>query len=159
MSIFDILLIVGLVVVVIIVALYFLNRWASKRMSNQQSMIEKTKQAASIYVIDKKRDKAANVTLPKVVTENLPKASKLMTMNFVKAKVGPQIVTLICDKNVFNALDVKKTFQVELAGIYIVSVKGMKTAFEVKEAKRAKKSKAKETAKQAGEAAKRAKKS
>jgi len=148
-GIFDILLIVGLVVVVIVVALYFLSRWANKRMNNQQNVIEKNKQAASIYVIDKKRDKAANVTLPKMVMESLPKASKLMSMNFVKAKVGPQIVTLICDKNVFNALDVKKTFQVELAGIYIVSVKGMKTAFEVKESKRAKKFKAKEAARQA----------
>ena len=149
MSAFDIILIVGLVLVAIVVGLYFLNRWASKRMNTQQGMIEKTKQSASIYVIDKKRDKAANVHLPKVVMENLPKASKLMTMNFVKAKIGPQIATLICDKNVYAALDVKKTFQVEMAGIYIVSVKGMKTQFEVKESRKAKKLKAKEAARQA----------
>ena len=143
----DILLIVIVVLGAIVAGLYFLNRWAAKRVTQQQDMVEKTKQSASIYVIDMKRDKAANVTLPKVVMENLPRTAKLMKMYFVKAKIGPQIVTLMCEKTVFNALDVKKTFQVELAGIYIASVKGMKTKYELKQAQKAKKLKAKEKAK------------
>ena len=141
-GLFDILLIVGLVIVLIVAGLYFLNRWASKRVSTQQDMIEKTKQNASIYVIDMRRDKFENVTLPKVVKENMPRMSKMMKMCFVKAKIGPQIVTLMCDKQVFAALDVKKTFQVELAGIYIVSVKGMKTKYELKQAAKARKKRA-----------------
>ena len=145
----DIMLIIILVVVLVTAALYLLNRWAAKRMHAHQNMVEKTKQSASIYVIDMRRDKAANVTLPKVVMENMPRASKLMKMHFVKAKIGPQIVTLICEKSVFNALDVKKTFQVELAGIYIVSVKGMKTKYEMKQLAKARKQKAKQ-AKKAG---------
>ena len=145
----DILLIVIAVLGAIVAGLYFLNRWASRRVADQQDMVEKTKQSASIYVIDKRRDKAANVTLPKVVMENLPRSAKVMKMYFVKAKVGPQIVTLMCEKTVFNALDVKKTFQVELAGIYIASVKGMKTKYELKQAQKAKKLKAKEEAKKA----------
>ena len=143
LGVLDIVLIVFVVVVVILAALYFLNRWASKRMSTQQGMIEKTKQAASIYVIDMRRDKAANVSLPKAVMDNLPRAARLMKMYFVQAKIGPQIMTLICEKPVYNALAVKKTFQVELAGIYIVSVKGMKSAYEVKQAKKAKKAREK----------------
>jgi len=135
----DILIIVLAALVLIGVGLYFLNRWATRRYSAQQDMVAKNKQAASIYVIDKRHDKAANVQLPKVVTDNLPKTSKAIKMYFVKAKVGPQIITLMCDKTVFNALDVKKTFQVELAGIYIVSVKGAKTQFELKEAAKEKK--------------------
>ena len=145
----DILLIVIVVLGAIVAGLYFLNRWAAKRVAAQQDMVEKTKQSASIYVIDMKRDKAANVTLPKVVMDNLPRTSKLMKMYFVKAKIGPQIVTLMCEKTVFNALDVKKTFQVELAGIYIASVKGMKTKYEIKQAQRNKKLKAKQEAKKA----------
>jgi len=141
----DIMLVVIVVLLAIVAGLYFLNRWASKRVATQQDTIEKTKQAASIYVIDKKHDKAANVKgLPKVVMDNLPKASKLMKMYFVKAKIGPQIMTLMCEKTVYNALDVKKTFHVEMAGIYIASVKGMKTKYELKQIKKAKKAKAKE---------------
>ena len=139
----DVLIIVGVVLLLIAAGLYFLNRWASKRVSGQQSMIEKTKQPASIYVIDKKHDKAENVTLPKVVTENLPKMSKVVKMHFVKAKVGPQIVTLMCDKHIFNNISLKKTYNVELAGIYIVSVKGLKSKFEQKEAVKAKRLKVK----------------
>jgi L-cystine uptake protein TcyP (sodium:dicarboxylate symporter family) len=145
----DIILIVFAVIVAIGVGVYFLNRWANKRYTQQQDMVEKNKQSASIYVIDMKRDKAANVNLPKVVMENLPRTAKAVKMNFVKAKVGPQIVTLMCDKNIFAALDVKKTYQVELAGIYIVSVKGAKTKFEMKEAAKAKRKKAKAAQKSA----------
>ncbi|MCL2575174.1 MAG: hypothetical protein FWE33_01955 [Defluviitaleaceae bacterium] len=143
----DIMLIVLAVLAAIGVGLYFLNRWASKRYTQQQDMVAKNKQPAQIYVIDKKHDKAANVQLPKMVTDNLPKTAKLTKMYFVKAKIGPQIITLMCDKTVFGALDVKKTFHVELAGIYIVSVKGAKTQYELKQAKKEKPKKAKEKSK------------
>ena len=143
----DILLIVIMLLVAIIAGLYFLNRWAGKRVAAQQDMVEKSKQSASIYVIDMRRDKAANVNLPKGVMENLPRTAKIMKMYFVKAKIGPQIVTLMCEKTVYNALDVKKTFQVELAGIYIASVKGMKTKYELAQARKKKKLRAKEEAK------------
>ena len=143
----DIALIVFVVVVAIGIGLYFLNRWANRRYSQQQEMVQKNKQSASIYVIDMKRDKATNVNLPKVVTENLPRTAKAVKMNFVKAKIGPQILTLMCDKNIYESLEVKKTYQVEIAGIYIVSVKGAKSAFEKKEAERAKKAKARVEAK------------
>lgn len=140
----DIIIIVMAVVAVIAGALFFLNRWVSKKSVEQRSVIEKTKQQASIFVIDKTHDKAQNVTLPKSVTENMPKATKLMKMYFVKAKVGPQIVTLMCDKKAFLALEPKKTYKVDLAGMYIVSVKGMKSEKELKELAKTKKLKEKE---------------
>ena len=123
----DILVISFIVVAVIALALFFLNRWASKRMVEQKMMIERTKQPASIYVIDKKRDKIDNANFPKVVQEQIPKWNKLMKMYLVKAKIGPQIATLMCDKEVFDALPLKKTVKVDIAGMYIVSMKGMKS--------------------------------
>lgn len=139
----DIVLIVFAVIVVLAAGLYFLNRWANKRYTQQNDMVQKSKQSAEIYVIDMKRDKAENVTLPKVVTDNLGRTAKMMKMHFVKAKVGAQVVTLMCDKNIFSSLEAKKKYKVELAGIYIVSVKGAKTKFEIKEIEKAKKAKAK----------------
>ena len=133
MGLWDILIIVGVVLVLLVAGLYFLNNWASKKMTKQNDIIAKTKQSASIYVIDKKRDKAQNVTLPKVVVQNLPKLSKRIKMNFIKAKIGPQIMTLMSDKATFEYLSAKKNFQVELSGIYIVSVKGMKTKHQLKQ--------------------------
>lgn len=145
----DIIIIIFAVVAAIGAGLFFLNRWASKRSVQQQSIIEKSKQQASIYVIDKKRDKAQNVNLPKVVSDNLPKAAKVMKMYFVKGKIGAQILTLMCEKKVFDVLEPKKTYKIELAGMYIVSVKGMKTQQELKELDKAKKAKHKEEEKEA----------
>jgi len=139
MQIIDILIIVGVVVAAVLVGLYFLNKWASKRMVDQQEIIDRTKQTVSIYVIDKKKGKASDVNLPKAVTANMPKFSRFMKMPFVKAKVGAQIVTLMCEKKVYDVLPVKKNVKVELAGMYIVGMKGMKTKREMQELARTRK--------------------
>ena len=49
-------------------------------------------------------------------------------MAIIKAKVGPQITTLMCDKPVYDILPVKKNVKVEMAGIYIVGIKGVNLA-------------------------------
>ena len=128
----DIAIIVFIVIVVIGLAIYFLNRWTSKRLVQQNTLIESHKQTTSIYVIDKKKDRLQNANFPKAVKEQLPKWNKLMKMPLVKAKIGPQIMTLMCDKNVYEALPLKKTVKVDLAGIYIVHMKGMKSKEEMK---------------------------
>ena len=107
-------------------------------------MIEKTKTTQQVYVIDKRRDKITNVNMPKMVIDQIPKWSKFMKMNFVQVKVGPQILTLIADKRVFDAMPLKKTVKVEIAGLYIVNIVGMKSAEEMKAIAKAKKEKAKE---------------
>jgi len=133
LGILDIAIIVSIVVVVIGVGIYFLNKWAGKRTAEQQEMVEQHKQTMSIYVIDKKKDKAANANFPKAVIDQMPRMSKLMKMPLVKAKIGPQIMTLMCDAAVFDALPIKKTVTVEMAGAYIVSMKGMKTKMQMAE--------------------------
>jgi len=141
----DIILLIIGILAVLVAGIFFLNRWASKKLGTQQDIIEKTKASVSIYVIDKRKDKAQNVTLPKAVMQNLPKSARFLKLHFVKAKVGPQIITLICEKNVFNALNPKKNYQVELSGIYIANVKGMKSKYEMKLAAKNKKKLTKKT--------------
>ncbi len=143
----DIILIVFIVVGLVAVGLFFLNRWAGKKMSDQQSIIERSKTTLSIYVIDKGKVNAKDANLPKAVYEQLPKLYKFMKIYAVKAKIGPQIMTLMCDKKVFQYIPVKKNVKIDLAGIYIVAVKGMKSDKELKEAKKAKKEKKAETEK------------
>ena len=135
----DISFIVFAVVALIGLGIFLLNRWASKRMVEHNSLVERTKQTVSIYVIDKKKERMQNANFPKAVQEQVPKWNKLMKMPLVKAKIGPQIITLMCDKQVFDALPVKKTVKVDLAGIYIVSMKGLKTKKEMAEARRERK--------------------
>ncbi len=118
----DVMFIIMIVVAVIGVGLYFLNKRLSARMTQANSFIESSKQITSIYVIDKKRDKITNVKMPKIVMDQVPAYQKVFKNYFVQAKIGPQIMTLMCDKHVFNAIPEKKNVKVELAGIYIVSV-------------------------------------
>ncbi|MCL1995413.1 MAG: hypothetical protein FWG63_04320 [Defluviitaleaceae bacterium] len=141
MTFLDILLIVIFVGGAVGIGLYFLTRWSSSKMSEQQKLIESTSQSMTIYVIDKKRDYIKNANLPKIVTAQMPKRANLMKMNLVKAKVGAQIMTFLCEKEVFKALPLKKNAKVDASGIYITSMKGMKTKAEMKALKKQKKSK------------------
>lgn len=143
----DILLLVVVIIAVIVFGLYMLNRWAYKKMDSQSTMIEKTKTTQQAYIIDKKRDKITNVNMPKVVLDQIPKWSKFMKMNFVQVKVGPQILTLLAEKRIFDALPLKKTVKIEVAGLYIVNIVGMKSAEEMKAIEKAKREKAKENRK------------
>ena len=131
MDLWGIMMVVALVLLVVGVGIYFLNKWASKRAAQQQDMVQQHKQTMSIYVIDKKKEKLTNANFPKAMAEQIPRMGRIMKMPLVKAKIGPQIMTLVCDNDVYKALPVKKTVTVEMAGAYIVSMKGMKTKMEM----------------------------
>lgn len=118
----DILLILIVVLGAAAAILFFVNRKASKKMAEQQDLIAKNKMVQSIFVIDKKKDYAKNVNLPKIVQEQMPKYVKFRKNYFVQAKIGPQIMTFLCDKKVFKELPLKKSIKVELVGIYIMKI-------------------------------------
>lgn len=143
-SMLDIIIIVMFVGAGLVALLFFINKKASKKINEQQELVERSKQLTSMYVIDKKRSKISEVNMPSMVVEQMPKYYKYLKLNFVQAKVGPQIVTLMCDKKVFNAMPLKKNVKVELAGMYIVTLIGMKSDEELKQLKKDKKAKEKQ---------------
>lgn len=135
--IWTVMMVVALLAIVGVTIFYFLNKWAGKKAATQQDMVEQHKQTVSIYVIDKKKDKITNAGFPKAVADQIPRMAKLVKTPLVKAKIGPQIMTLVCDGAVFDALPLKKTVTVEIAGAYIVGMKGMKTKREMAEIRKA----------------------
>ena len=139
LGMWDIFIIIGIVVMALGIGLYLLNRWASSRMADQQEAVERNKQTVSIYVIDKKKEKVSKANFPKAVQQQMPKWSRLMKMPLVKAKIGPQIVTLMCDSKVYPLLPLKKSVKVDIAGMYIVAMKGMKTKKEMAEIRKSRK--------------------
>ena len=42
----------------------------------------------------------------------------------VKAKIGPRIMSLICEDKIFDLIPVKKEIRATISGIYIMGVKG-----------------------------------
>ena len=61
-----------------------------------------------------------------MVVDQTPKYMRRMKMPFVKAKVGPRIMTLIADPKVYEILPVKKEVKAVVSGIYITEIKSVR---------------------------------
>ena len=121
------LIILGIVLAVLLIVfivLTILGRKLQKKQEASQSQMEAASQVASILVIDKKRMKLKDAGLPKVILENTPKYLRRSKVPIVKAKIGPKIMSLMCDEKIFPLLPIKKELKVVLSGIYIMDVKG-----------------------------------
>ena len=73
---------------------------------------------------------------PSVVIENTPKYLRRSKVPVVKAKVGPKIMTLMCDAQVYPLIPVKKEVKATISGIYITAVKGVRGPLDVPEKKK-----------------------
>ncbi len=121
--------IVLIVVIVILIAalivLYFVGKKAQKKQDEQQEMLNANKQSISMLIIDKKRVKIADSGLPQMVIDQTPKLMRRAKLPIVKAKVGPQIMSLVSDEKIFDSIPVKKEVKAVVSGIYILDVKGL----------------------------------
>ena len=104
-----VILVVLLVLIAVVVLLYFLGKKAQKKQAQQQEMLEQNKQTLSMLIIDKKR---------------------------MKIKVGPQIMSLICDEKIFENVPVKREVKAVVSGIYVLDVKGLHGKSEKKPEKK-----------------------
>lgn len=120
-----ILLIILAVLVVALIVLYFLGKKAQKRQAEQQEQINAMKQTVSMLIIDKKRMKIKDSGLPQIVIDQTPKLLRGSKLPIVKAKVGPQILSLVCEEKIFDSVPVKKEVKAVVSGIYITDVKGL----------------------------------
>ena len=126
MSKFAIVMIVITVILLIaIVVLYFLGKKAQAKQADQQAQIDAMKQTVSMLIIDKKRVKIKESGLPQAVIDQTPKYLRGSKLPIVKAKAGPQIVTLVCDEKIFDMVPLKKEVKATVSGIYLTGVKGI----------------------------------
>ena len=131
-------IIVLVVMVGIFVGLYFFGKKMQKKQEAQQEQMMAAAQPASLLVIDKKRMKVKDANLPKVVMDQVPKRLRGSKMPIVKAKVGPQVLSLICDEAIFDEVPVKREVKAMISGIYIVSVKNIRGTMAQPEGKKKK---------------------
>ena len=119
------LLVIVIVLAIIIAVLYFLGKKAQKKQAEQQELLDANKQTVSMLIIDKKRMKMKDAGLPQMVIDQTPKMMRGSKLPIIKAKVGPQIVSLICDEKIFESVPVKKEVKAVVSGIYVLDVKGL----------------------------------
>lgn len=118
--------IVMAVVAAVLFGLYYAGKKMQKKQGEAQEQIDASKQTVSLLVIDKKKLKPAESGLPQAALDQLPWYGKRAKLPIVKAKIGPQIVSLMCDAEVYDIIPVKKECKVALSGIYIAELKSVR---------------------------------
>ena len=131
-----VLLVILVVLIIACIALYFLGKKAEKKQAEQQEQLDAVKQTVSMLVIDKGRIRLKDAGFPPIVLENTPKYLRRSKVPVVKAKVGPKVMTLMCDAQVYPTIPVKKEVKATVSGIYITGVKGLRGPLETPETKK-----------------------
>lgn len=131
-----VLIVVAVVIIAFIIALYILGKRAQKKQAEQQETMDANKQTVSMLIIDKKRMKLRDAGLPQVVLDQTPRALRGSKLPIIKAKVGPQILSLICDDKIFESVPVKKEVKAVVSGLYVLEVKGLHGRVEAPPAKK-----------------------
>lgn len=125
-----VLLVIIAVLLVAIVALYFLGKKAQKRKEEQDEQIAAASQTISMLIIDKKRMRLKDAGLPAAVIEQTPKMLRRAKMPIVKAKVGPKVMTLMCEAEIYDSIPTKREVKAVVSGLYITGVKGIRGSNE-----------------------------
>ncbi len=131
-----VLLVILAVLIVVLIVLYFLGKKAEKKQAEQEKLLENAAQQITMLIIDKGKMRLKDAGFPPVVLENTPKYLRRSKVPVVKAKVGPRIMTLMCDSDIFPLIPVKKEVKATVSGIYITKVKGLRGPLETQQKKK-----------------------
>lgn len=131
-----VLIVILVVLVAVLIALYFFGKKAEKKQAEQKAQMDAVAQTMNMLIIDKKRMKLKEAGLPAVVLENTPKYLRRTKVAVVKAKVGPKIMTLMCDEQIFPLIPVKKEVKAVVSGIYITNVRGLRGPLQTPQKKK-----------------------
>lgn len=122
--------IVAVVLIAALVALSIYGKKLQDRQEKSQQELQAASQSMSLLVIDKKRMKLKESGLPQIVIEQTPKRFRGQKVPIVKAKIGPRIMSLICDEKIYDQIPIKKEVRAMVSGIYIMDVKGLRSNLE-----------------------------
>lgn len=116
-------IILGIIIAALVAGYFYLKKKMEKKLELQKELVDQHKVTTNILILEKRMDKVQNANIPKSVVEQIPKIYKFRKVPIVKAKIGPQVMDLLCDEEIFNKLPEKKSVKVDLAGIFIAGVK------------------------------------
>ena len=125
-----VMIVILVILVAAIVALYILGKKSQKKKEEQEAQIAAAALTVSMLVIDKKHLKLKDAGLPAAILEQTPKLLRRSKMPIVKAKVGPKIMTFICEESIFDSIPTKKEVKAVVSGLYITKVRGLRGSVE-----------------------------
>lgn len=123
-------LIILAVLIAIMIVLYFVGKKAQKKKEEQDEQLAAAAQTVTMLIIDKKRMRLKDAGLPAQVVEQTPKLMRRSKLPIVKAKIGPRVMSMIADEQIFDDIPVKKEVKATVSGLYITSVRGLRGPLE-----------------------------
>ena len=123
------LIILAIVLVALGLLYYFGNRMQKKQLAAAAQQV-------SLLVINKKKMKLKDAGFPQIIVDNTPKYLRRSKVPVVKAKIGPRIMTMMCDTQIYDLIPVKKEVKATVSGIYITGVRGIRGSLEAPQKKK-----------------------
>lgn len=121
-----ILTVVIILLIIAVIAFVLLYRLSSRmRVQNYEAerLMDSFSQVVPILIIDKKKMRLKDAPLPREAYERTPKYLRWMKVYIVRGKVGPRVVNLICEKDIYDELPLKTTIQGKISGLYLKEIK------------------------------------
>ena len=131
-----VLIVIAVALLAFTIAMYFMGKKAQKRQEEQNEQLAATAQTVSMLIIDKKRMRLKDSGLPTIVLEQSNALLRNSKVPIVKAKIGPKVMTFICDASIYDNIPVKKEVKAVVSGLYITEVKGLRGPLEPQEKKK-----------------------
>ena len=132
----KIIITVLIILVVLLVVLYFVGKNYRKNKLNSRRKSRLPNRLSQCLSSTRKKLKLKDAGFPAAVLEQTPKYMRRAKFPIVKAKIGPQIMSLICDASIFDIIPVKKEVKATVSGIYITDVKGIRGKLNTAPAKK-----------------------
>lgn len=124
------LIVVCAAAVVALLIVYRLGKKQQAKRDEQQATIDSMKQTMSMLIIDKKKLRIKDSGLPQQVIDQTPWYLKRNKVPVVKAKVGPKILLLIAENDIYDEIPVKKEIKATVSGLYITDIRGIRGPIE-----------------------------
>lgn len=125
-----VLLVIALVMVGVMIGLYFLGKKAEKKKAEQEEQMKAAAQTVTMLIIDKKRMRMKDAGLPPQVLAQTNKLMRRAKLPIIKAKIGPRVMTLIADEQIYDEIPLKKEVKATVSGLYITAVRGLRGPLE-----------------------------
>lgn len=128
-SIITLIIVIAAAIVALIIV-YKKGKQQQAKRDAQQETIDAMKQTMSMLIIDKKKLPIKNSGLPQQVIDQTPWYLRRNKVPVVKAKVGPKILLLIAENDIFDEIPLKKEIKATVSGLYITDIRGIRGPIE-----------------------------
>jgi len=127
---YIILIVIIAAMIVVIIWLWRFSKKQDKKRDEQQAIVEESAQLYTMLIIDKKKMRLKDADIPQEIKDETPWYAKRSKVPIVKVKVGPRVMNMIADNDIFDLIPIKKEVKATVAGIYITNVRGLRTTLE-----------------------------